>query len=102
MFKTLRSKLVSITFGAINGAREYFGVPVGSTSNLEYKTYVAWRDNYFDMHKETLTEAKEKLGLAFCQQYKLRDIELSNCTNRIQAESMIFARYVSRYRDLNF
>jgi hypothetical protein len=97
---TIRVKIVKAFMSVVNEARSYLGMPRAVTGNVEYAQYIAWRDNYYDLHKNTLTEAKEKLGLAFCQRHYLRDAELSNCTNRIQAESLIFSRYVSRYRAL--
>lgn len=94
------TKLVNTVSSVVNEIRDYFGLPKQHTGEVEYDTYVSWRDKYYDLHKNTLTEAKEKLGLAFCQEYKLRDMELSHCTNRIQAEALIFARYVPRSRTL--
>jgi hypothetical protein len=97
---TIRVRIIQALMSAVNEVRAYLGLPRPVTGNVEYAQYVAWRDNYYDLHKSTLTEAKEKLGLAFCQRHYLRDAELSNCTNRIQAESLIFSRYVARYRAL--
>jgi hypothetical protein len=85
----------------INKVREFLGSPVIPRVAIPHADYVKWKEAYLGQHKRTPFEAQEKLGLAFCQEFKVHDIELSECTNRIYAETLILSRYVERYRTLN-
>jgi hypothetical protein len=83
---------------SINKARAFLSYSVSPKVLITYESYRTWKETYFSLHKDHQVEAAERLGRAFCQEFKIHDRRLEDSQERIHSEARIFSRYVNRYR----
>ncbi len=83
----------------ISKLRALLSSPTSPKTLISHEEFCVWRDQYFSLHKNHQVEAGARLGRAFCQEYKIHDREIEEATQRITAETLIYARYVSRHRE---